>query len=144
MMRNGIAQITRYLPGAVAYLFVGGLSALIEWAVFFGTVTFLDLHYAAAIFIAFIVATFNNWYLSSKLIFRSSGRSAGEEFMLVYLVSGFGLLINFMVTSASIEVLGMGLMIAKICGTGSAFVWNYAARQFFVFDRNPRLNLRGR
>ena len=48
-------------------------------------------------------------------------------------------MINFMVTSASIEVLGMGLMIAKICGTGSAFVWNYAARQFFVFDRNPRL-----
>jgi putative flippase GtrA len=90
------------------------------------------------------VATFNNWYLSSKLIFRSSGRSTGEEFMLVYLVSGFGLLINFMVTSVGIEVLGMGLMIAKICGTGSAFVWNYAARQFFVFDRNPRLNLRGR
>ena len=91
-------------------------------------VTFLDLHYAAAIFIAFIVATFNNWFLSSKLIFRSSGRSTGEEFMLVYLVSGFGLLINFIVTSASIEALGMGLMIAKICGTGSAFVWNYAAR----------------
>ena len=124
--------------------FVGGLSAPIEWTVFFGAVTFLDLHYAAAIFIAFILATFNNWYLSSKLIFRSSGRSTGEEFMLVYLVSGFGLLINFMVTSVSIEVLGMGLMIAKICGTGSAFVWNYAARQFFVFDRNPRLNLRGR
>ena len=107
-------------------------------------VTFLDLHYAAAIFIAFIVATFNNWYLSSKLIFRSSGRSTGEEFMLVYLVSGFGLLINFMVTSVSIEMLGMGLMIAKICGTGSAFFWNYAARQFFVFDRNPRLTVRGR
>jgi putative flippase GtrA len=144
MIRNGIAQVTRYLPGAVAYLFVGGLSALIEWSVFFGAVTFRDLHYAAAIFIAFIVATFNNWYLSSKLIFRSSGRSTGEEFMLVYLVSGFGLVINFMVTSVSIEMLGMGLMIAKICGTGSAFVWNYAARQFFVFDRNPRLNLRGR
>jgi putative flippase GtrA len=144
MMRNGIGQVTRYLPGAVAYLLVGGLSALIEWTVFFGAVTFLDLHYAAAIFIAFFVATFNNWYLSSKLIFRSSGRSTGEEFMLVYLVSGFGLLINFMVTSTSIEVLGMGLMIAKICGTGSAFVWNYAARQFFVFDRNPRLTVRGR
>ena len=83
MMRNSVAQITRYLPGAVAYLFVGGLSALIEWAVFFGTVTFLDLHYAAAIFIAFIVATFNNWYLSSKLIFQSSGRSTGEELMPV-------------------------------------------------------------
>ncbi|GEO36996.1 putative flippase GtrA [Skermanella aerolata] len=143
-MTNGVSQILRYLPGAVGYLFVGGLSALIEWAVFFGAVTFLDLHYAVAIFIAFIVATFNNWYLSSKLIFRSSGRSTGEEFMLVYLVSGFGLLINFIVTSASIEALGMGLMIAKICGTGSAFVWNYAARQFFVFDRNPRLTVRGR
>jgi putative flippase GtrA len=144
MMSNAITQITRYLPGAVAYLFVGGLSALIEWAVFFGSVTFLDLHYAAAIFVAFIVATFNNWYLSSKLIFRSSGRSTGEEFLLVYLVSGFGLLINFMVTATSIELLGLGLMVAKICGTGSAFVWNYAARQFFVFDRTPRLTVRGR
>jgi len=143
MMWNGFTQITRYLPGAVAYLFVGGLSALIEWAVFFGSVTLFDLHYAVAIFVAFVVATFNNWFLSSKLIFRSSGRSTGEEFLLVYLVSGFGLLINFMVTAASIELLGMGLMIAKICGTGSAFVWNYAARQFFVFDRNPRLTLRG-
>jgi putative flippase GtrA len=144
MMSNAITQITRYLPGAVAYLFVGGLSALIEWAVFFGSVTILDLHYAAAIFVAFIVATFNNWYLSSKLIFRSSGRSTGEEFLLVYLVSGFGLLINFMVTATSIELLGLGLMVAKICGTGSAFVWNYAARQFFVFDRIPRLTVRGR
>jgi len=144
MMRNAIIQIPRYLPGAVAYLFVGGLSALIEWAVFFGSVTFLDLHYAAAIFVAFFVATFNNWFLSSKLIFRSSGRSAREEFMLVYLVSGFGLLINFAVTATIIEYLGMALMFAKISGTGSAFVWNYAARQFFVFDRNPRLTMPGR
>jgi putative flippase GtrA len=144
MISNAVTQITRYLPGAVAYLFVGGLSALIEWAVFFGSVTLLDLHYAAAMFVAFFVATFNNWYLSSKLIFRSSGRSTGEEFLLVYLVSGFGLLINFTVTATSIELLGLGLMVAKICGTGSAFVWNYAARQFFVFDRNPRLTVRGR
>jgi len=143
-MRNAIIQIPRYLPGAVAYLFVGGLSALIEWAVFFGSVAFFDLHYAAAILVAFFVATFNNWFLSSKLIFRSSGRSAREEFMLVYLVSGFGLLINFAVTATIIEYLGMALMFAKICGTGSAFVWNYAARQFFVFDRNPRLTMPGR
>jgi putative flippase GtrA len=144
MMQNTITQITRYLPGAVAYLFVGGLSALMEWAVFFGSVTFLDMHYAVAIFVAFFVATFNNWFLSTKLIFRSSGRSTGEEFLLVYLVSGFGLLINFAVTATSIEVLGLGLMIAKVCGTGSAFVWNYGARQFFVFDRNPRLTMPGR
>lgn len=134
-MKRAIGFIARYSPSAVAYFFVGGTCALIEWATFYAAVQWAQAHYVTGVLAGFLVATFANYLLSSRLVFRSSGRSAREEFLLVYLVSGIGLAVNLAVTAIAIEFAGLGLMTAKVAGTGAAFVWNYAGRQFFIFDR---------
>jgi hypothetical protein len=40
-----------------------------------------------------------------------------------------------------VELLGLPVMLGKIGGTGIAFIWNFGARQFCVFDKQPRWTL---
>jgi putative flippase GtrA len=57
---------------------------------------------------------------------------------LIYAVSGIGFVINVAFMAGVVEVLGLPVMIGKIGGTGIAFIWNFGARQFCVFDKEPR------
>jgi putative flippase GtrA len=127
--------VRRYAPSAMAYFLVGGSCALIEWGSFWILTRHVDLHYMGAAGLSFFLATFVNWLLSSRLVFQSAGRSTHAEILLVYAVSAVGFAVNLSVMTAAIELMAVPEMPAKIMGTGVAFVVNYLARQFFVFDR---------
>lgn len=136
----------QYLPDAAGYLLVGGASALVEFAIFFCAVS-VGLHYVPAAVLGFIMATACNYVLSARFLFRSRDRSVQEELVLIYACSAAAALVNLLVTAGLIELGGMGrtptdLLAAKMAGTGLAFVLNYLARQFFIFDRRPRHDLR--
>ena len=134
-MKQIFLFISRYAPSAVAYFWVGGICALIEWGTFYAAVHWVQAHYVFGVLAGFGFATFANWMLSSRLVFRSIGRSPREELLMVYLVSSVGLALNLVVTAIAVEMLAVGLMAAKIAGTGAAFALNYAGRQFVIFDR---------
>lgn len=124
------------------YFVVGGLAALVEWAVFYAAIVQAGLNYLVAACLGFVVATLFNYLLSIRLNFnRRQDRSTSTEMLMVYAVSGIGLIINLAVMTAAIEWLHVWVMAAKVCGTSVAFFWNYLSRQFFVFDRRPRHTL---
>jgi putative flippase GtrA len=147
------ALVRKHGPAFAVYLVIGGVSALVEWAVFWGL-----LHVApAGIFaalrlsagaagalrltvyaaIAFVIATFVNYLLCVRTIYASKTGSVAGDIARVYLAS----LLAFGVNLATLVVLtaGLGLdpMVGKIAGTGTAFLVNFAARQFVIFA--PRL-----
>ena len=139
MIRRLARLLDHYWLSFSVYIVVGGAAALVEWTVFFLAITYGRINYIVAAIIAFFVATFVNYLLSIRMNFRSrEGRSTGGELLLVYLVSGVGLLINLAVTATAVEVFGLWVMLGKVGGTGVAFIWNFMARQFLVFDRAPR------
>lgn len=132
-------RIETYIGSLFVYVLIGGSAAVVEWVVFATLVIGLDaLHYIPGGIVSFVVATYVNYLLSVRYGFKSRGRSTGGELVLVYCISGVGLCIGLATLAVGTEILGIHLMISKIVGTGLAFLWNFAGRQFIVFDTAPR------
>jgi putative flippase GtrA len=137
MLIDRLRGAFRYNVTLVVYLFVGGLSALIEWSVFAAVHFWGELHYLVAAAVAFVVATYVNYLLSARYTFLSRGRSAAQELGMVFVISALAFAVNLGVMSALVVWTSVPTMPAKILGTGSAFFWNYMLRQFLVFQREP-------
>jgi putative flippase GtrA len=131
----GLAKFSdTYILSVIVYALVGGVCACIEWGSFYLLLGQIDVWLAA--FVAFLIATVANCALSRLVAFHSMRRS-WQEVGLVFGASAIAFVFNF-VTFMLIYRIGYPAMIAKVCGTGAAFVINYSLRQFFVFSRVPR------
>jgi putative flippase GtrA len=122
------------LARAAKYFVVGGISACVDIGFFFVFAKLLGFNYLAVATIGFLIAVPVNYLLSVRFVFRSGARFRPlHELALVYLVSSVGLGLHLMVLYAAIDVLGLELMLSKFIATGSVFLWNFLARNYFVF-----------
>jgi putative flippase GtrA len=137
-MTGLLSFVRRYSASFAVYFLIGGLSAVVEWAAFYAALSFFGMHYIPASACGFAVATYVNYLLSARIGFKKGKRSTRSEVALIYAVSGIGFLINVAFMAGVVELLGLPVMVGKIGGTGIAFIWNFGARQFCVFDKEPR------
>lgn len=135
MSRGGVGQGL----GAIAdsallrYLFVGGIAAFADWAIFAFFAIGLSLDYIPIAVIGFLVATLINYSLSIRFVFVGGRHAQRVEVSLVFLVSAFGLLLNVAALFALMKLLLMHPMLAKVLATAAVFAWNFGARKFWVF-----------
>jgi putative flippase GtrA len=115
------------------YGIVGGVAALVEWAVFWVCNNAIGLYYILSTCIAFVVATLVNFLLASKFVFKSSGYSRINEVFLVYLFSAVGLGLNILLMKLFVDFLSFWPLGSKILSTGIVFLWNYSIRRFVVY-----------
>lgn len=138
-MRSLLSLLRTYWRSIGVYLVIGGSAALAEWLVFALLIYELpQTPYWLATFPAFLVATYLNYLLSDRLGFASRGRERRQVIILVYLASAVAFGINLTMTIVAVEWFALPLMPAKVGGTGIAFIFNYAARQFYIFHHEPR------
>ncbi len=114
------------------YFFVGGVAALTEWLIFAGIVYGLRLHYILAAVIAFVFATAVNYMLGLVFVF---GRRLPRyhDILMVYLVSSAGLLINLAALTLFVEWFHLHIILAKVLATGTAFIWNFVIRHYWLY-----------
>jgi putative flippase GtrA len=132
------ALIRRHGASFAIYVVIGGVSALAEWAVFWLLWRATPAPLWLDSTVAFVVATFVNYLICVRTIYASKTGSVLGDVAKVYAAS----LLAFAVNQATFLVLaGLGVnpMLAKIAGTGVAFLINFAARQFLIFA--PSLGL---
>ena len=106
------------------YFAVGGICALLDWALFALFLYGADLHYLISATISFVIATGVNYVFSVKYVFEIGGRSRGEQIVLVYFTSGVGILINLVVLSGLIEFVGLHPLVAKL-GSSRPSLWSW-------------------
>ena len=92
------------------------------------------MDYLSSGIIAFLVSNSLNFVLC-KLIFKSRGIKKRIEFVLVTFASVIALVIDLCTMIIFIDFLNILPLIAKILGTGFAFIFNYAFRQFYIFSK---------
>jgi putative flippase GtrA len=108
-------------------------------AIFFIFAKILRFNYLAVGALAFIVATFVNYILSVKYVFKSGIRfSKQKELFWVYVVSIIGLIENEVILYLLVSLLHVEIMISQIIAVGAVFFWNYIARNSFVFRSNRK------
>lgn len=116
------------------YFAVGGVAAVVDIAGFMVLTGVFKIAWFWAALVSFVAAATLNYVLSIRFAFESGVRfRRHHEFMLVLLVSAIGLLFNEAVLWALIEAVGVASLPAKVCATGIVFLWNYSARQNFIF-----------
>ena len=126
----------------LSYFGVGGVSALVEWAVFSLLEYLLDMPYLLAIILAFIFSTTTNWFLGRTFTFKESAYKdkKAKEIFLVFLVSAIGLGFNLLLMYLFVDVFGMNTnllkTIAKILSTGIVFIWNFLSRKLWIYKEN--------
>lgn len=117
-----------------SYVIVGGISAVVDLSVFFSSVYLLSIDFFIAGGMSFILATFVNFYLCRKFLFTDARHyTQHQQLVGVYLVSGIGLLVHQAILYSGVELLGIHLIITKLCASGSVFLWNYLGRVHLVF-----------
>jgi len=122
------------LVRAARYFVVGGISAVFDIGFFFIFAKLLGFHYMLVSTAGFVFAVLINYFLSVRFVFTSGVRfSKGKEFALVYLVSGVGLGLHLAILYVCIDLMSLELMLSKFFATGSVFLWNFLARNYFVF-----------
>jgi putative flippase GtrA len=116
------------------YFLVGGVAAAVDIVWFFLFAKLAGFNYLVVAPLGFVLATWVNYRLSVRYVFRSGVRfSRGREIMLVYVISAVGLLINQAVLYGLVDKLGVELMLAKFAATATVFFWNYWARNNYLF-----------
>lgn len=119
-----------------SYLLVGVIATAVDWALFSLFVFVMDWHYLLAGAASFIVATFVGYLSGLRLVFRSGRHKQWLEISLVYLVSMFGLALHLGTMVALVEWLQLHFFLAKVAATAVTFLWNFAARYFWIFERD--------
>ncbi|MCX6937395.1 MAG: GtrA family protein, partial [Verrucomicrobia bacterium] len=83
---------------------------------------------------AFATATVVNYLLSISHVFESGQRyHQKHEILLVFAVSGIGLVLNQLIMWLLIERILIPILISKLLAIGMVFFWNYFARKKFIF-----------
>lgn len=138
--------VKKYLPvftglKIIRYLFVGGCAAIVDISIFFIFAKLLNFNYLLVSSASFIIATLVNYLLSIKFVFTTNARfKTKTEVFLIYLISSVGLLLHLLILYLFIDQLYFEKMLAKFIATGSVFIWNFTARNYFVFKERELVN----
>jgi putative flippase GtrA len=123
-----------FVVRAARYFVVGGISACFDIGFFFVFAKLLGYYYIAVAVVGFFFAVLLNYALSVRFVFTSGIRfSRAQELGLVYLVSGIGLALHLLILYTAVDVAGIELMLSKLIATATVFLWNFLARNYFVF-----------
>ncbi len=123
------------------YFFVGGFATIVDWGasfilffyVFSGNFAILSNA------LSFILGLISNYVLSTIWVFGdSSTESRLAEFLIFSAIGVVGLIITILITLFfEMEFAGATKfyqMIAKITSTAIAFLWNFFARKYILYN----------
>ncbi|HYQ03529.1 MAG TPA: bifunctional glycosyltransferase family 2/GtrA family protein [Polyangiaceae bacterium] len=116
------------------YLFIGGVSAIVNLLLFWALLPFsVNIAAPAAFFLAAAV----NYWLSVSFLFRRQARwKSTIEILLFLLVVGAVSLVDLFSTRFFIAI-GSSALLAKVLATGIGLGLNFAGRRLLVFPEKP-------
>lgn len=124
----------------ISYFFVGGVAAIVEWALFALFANILGIYYITATCLAFIFSTTTNWILGKLWTFKGNEfyqNERGKEIVLVFGVSTIGLLFNMGLMYLFVTVLELNTpllsTLSKVLSTGMVFIWNFLIRKYVIY-----------
>ncbi len=118
------------------YLIVGGTAAIVDWSIFYILVYLLNIQYLIAGITGFIIATFVNFLMGKKLVFKEGAPcSTQAEIIQIYLVSLIGLGIHSAILYCSVEYLHIFKMGSKLIATALTLIWNFSIRILVVYKK---------
>jgi|SRR6185369_902970 len=117
------------------YTFVGGISTILDTAVFMVSTVFLNAHYLVAQTFGFLAGISLNYFLSISFIFESK-RSRLTEITLFLITGLIGLILSYILLWFFIDILSITTyenLLAKLLTIVIVLGWNFTSRKLFIF-----------
>lgn len=138
-MKKLIEQILKFVS-------VGGISFLVDFAVYTSMCNVLHIHYIIAGVSGFTVSVIVNYILSMRYVFvPKEDMRKDKEFIIFMVLSLIGMLLNSVFLFIGIDVIYMHWkwlkqtlpiewmnMAAKVIATGVVMVYNFITRKIFL------------
>lgn len=118
----------------IRFVFVGGTATLLDMAILYILNSYFGINHLIAATIAFIIATFYNYAMSMKFVFKSK-YDAGQqkkEMVIFYTLSVIGLMITIIGLAILVDWLKFPVMIAKIIVGVFVMTFNFISRKIFL------------
>ena len=124
---NTLVQLFRYL-------WVGGISFIIDYTSLFIFTEYLHINYLISAVIAFILGLTTNYQLSTIWVFNNSRlNNKLSEFTIFSIIGIIGLGLNEIIIYVCSEFLNLYYMISKLISTAVVFFWNFLGRKYILF-----------
>lgn len=129
-------RMLRWPSTLAPYFLAGAVAATVDWLLFYVFAVRIGWPYLWVSAFGFVVATLVNYVLCITVVFKHNRQSTPMvEVVLIFLVSGSGLLLHQFIIYYAISIREIDMMLAKIVATGMIFFWNYTLRRFVIFPR---------
>ena len=120
-------QITRFI-------IAGGSTASLDFILYWFFVQVIGWHYILAVTISFVVASTVNYYLSIIWVFfNGKYKSLMSEYLIFLFFTALGLLLNYIILYAGIELLKINNLYARILSIIIVTIFNFVTKKFIVF-----------
>lgn len=120
----------------IKYLFMAIIIVFIEVGFFVLLNSILGINYLVATPISMLLGIILNWYFSRVFVFNVSTYTPTKEFLLVFVASIVGMLIQTGVTYFVVEFMKLIPVFGKIIAIGVTFVWNFWIRRVYIFKES--------
>ncbi|MGX7109252.1 GtrA family protein [Facklamia miroungae] len=125
-MKNLIKQMMRFV-------FVGGTATLLDMGILYLLNYHFGINHHIAATIAFVIATFYNYHLSMKFVFKSKFEAGDrhKEFLAFFILSIVGLLITLLGLAIFVDWLKWDVMVSKILVGVIVMIFNFVTRKIY-------------
>ena len=131
-----MTESSPFLTGLRRYVLVGIIATAVDWAMFSLLVFVLGWNYLLAGIVSFVVATFAGYLSGLQLVFRGGRHRRWVEIVYSYIASLLGFAMHLAVLFFLVDWLDIHVFVAKAIASGVMFLWNYAARFYWIFQRD--------
>ena len=113
---------------------MGSCAAIVDLSIFFIFAKLSNFNYLFVSSVSFIITILVNYFLSIKFVFQTNIRfGTKSEVFLIYLISSVGIVLHLIILFLCIDQLFIEKMISKFIAITSVFIWNFTAKNYFVF-----------
>ncbi|MBQ8131213.1 MAG: GtrA family protein [Bacilli bacterium] len=112
---------------------VGGIATVIDWAIYYIVVKFLNVPPLIGNILSFSVSVIYNYTASVKWVFHVNEEKSKKRMFIEFMVfSILGLLLTELLLWVGIDILGQDKMLVKIIATAIVMVFNFITRKLFL------------
>lgn len=135
--------MNKLIEQIIRFVFVGGTATLLDMGILYILNGRIGINHLIAATIAFILATFYNYAMSMKFVFKSKydGADRRKEMVIFYTLSTIGLIITVIGLAILVDWLGFPVMISKIFVGVFVMIFNFVSRKIFLEDKESRAEL---
>lgn len=131
----------RLLSQMIKFVFVGGTATLLDMMILYLLNYHWGINHHIAATIAFVLATFYNYAMSMKFVFKSKfeANDRHKEFVAFFVLSIVGLLITLLGLAVLVDWLNWDVMLSKIAVGVLVMTFNFVSRKIYFESSHAQL-----